>query len=87
MEQGKVRKLFAQAGTLLVLMGVTYYLIFRGKNIHHIINVALDADPLWIAAAVLIMTVYVFCGGWCIRILMSARHRQMLQVLADGDLL
>jgi len=75
MKEHSVGKTISQILILGVLAFVTYYLIMRDKDFGDVWQVVVNTNKLWIIACVAVMTIYVFCGGWCIRVLMKARQR------------
>lgn len=58
---------------MAVLMGVTFYLLFREQNLKEVWTVVRDANAVWVWFAIISMGVYVFCGGYSIRVLMMGR--------------
>ena len=77
MKESRVRKTLVQISTLAVLMFVTYYLIMRDRDFHQVMRVLEDSSKFWLIVAFLFMGVYVFCGGWCIRVLMKPLGRHV----------
>lgn len=71
MKESRIRKTLIQIFTLAVLMFVTYYLIMRDKDFHQVMRVLEESSKFWLVVAFMFMGVYVFCGGWCIRVLMK----------------
>ena len=57
------------------LMGVTFFLLFRDQDLRDVWMVVRDAKTVWIWAAVISMCVYIFCGGYSIRVLMKGRSK------------
>ena len=62
---------------LILLMGLTFYLILRDEDISKIIEATVDANNWWIFAAGCSMILYIFCGGWCIRSLLHGLGQHM----------
>ena len=56
-----------------MLMGVTFFLLFRDQDLGEVWKVVQDANGVWIWIAVFSMGLYVFCGGYSIRVLMMGR--------------
>jgi conserved hypothetical protein len=56
-----------------MLMGVTFFLLFRDQDLAEVWQVVRDANGVWIWIAAISMGVYVFCGGYSIRVLMMGR--------------
>ncbi|MBO4290206.1 MAG: flippase-like domain-containing protein, partial [Lachnospiraceae bacterium] len=54
-------------------MGVTFFLLLRDQDLQEVWRVVMDANGVWIWAAVISMCVYIFCGGYSIRVLMMGR--------------
>ena len=77
MEQKKWKNMLLQILTLLILMGVTFYLILRGKDLHSIWQAVVDAKKGWIIFAAVCMVGYIFFAGYPIRIFMSGRRRKV----------
>ena len=77
MKESRVRKTLVQISTLAVLMFVTYYLIMRDKDFHQVMRVLEDSSKFWLIVAFVFMGIYIFCGGWCIRVLMKPLGRHV----------
>lgn len=73
MRENGIRKTIIQIATLATLMVVTYYLIMRDKDIHSVVDVMLHCSKIWLIIAAACMALFVFCGGWAIRVLMKGR--------------
>lgn len=58
---------------MAVLMGVTFFLLLRDQDLRDVWMVVRDAKTVWIWVAVISMAVYIFCGGYAIRVLMKGR--------------
>ena len=77
MKEGKLRKTLLQITMLAALMFVTYYLIMRDKDITQVWAVVVASSKCWLLAAAAVMAVYVFCGGWAIKVMMKGRGRKV----------
>ncbi len=73
MDQKKWKSKLAQATAFIVLMGITFYFLLREQDLRSIWKVVTEADPIWIWISLISMGVYIFCGGFCIRVLMNGR--------------
>ena len=77
MRENGVKKTIIQIATLATLMVVTYYLLMRDKDIHSVFQVMANSSKIWLIIAIICMTVYIFCGGWAIRVLMKGRGKNI----------
>ena len=77
MREGRVRKTIIQIATLAALMFVTYYLIMRDKDFGQVWQVIASSSKIWFLVAAACMTLYIFCGGWAIRVLMKGRGKHV----------
>lgn len=71
------KKMMFQIALLLALMGITFYLLLRDRNITMIWASVLAAKKGYILLAVVSMLLYIFCGGWCIRVLLRGMGQSM----------
>ena len=71
------RKTVLQMLFLLVLMGLTFYMILRGRDIGIIWELILSTRKRYLVLAALSMLLYIFCGGWCLRILFYGLGQHM----------
>ena len=77
MQKGKIKKNIIQILILLALMCLTYYIIMRDKDIDQVWSVLAGASGIWLMVSALSMVLYIFCGGWAIRVLMKGRGKKV----------
>lgn len=71
------RKTVLQMLFLLLLMGLTFYMILRGRDLRIIWELILSTRKRYLVLATLSMLLYIFCGGWCLRILFRGLGQHM----------
>lgn len=71
------KKIVLEMSVLLALMGVTFYLLLRDRNITMVWASVLAAKKGYILLAVASMLLYIFCGGWCLRVLFHGLGQSM----------
>ncbi len=74
---GRPQKMVLQIAVLLVLMGITFYLLLRDRNLSLVWESMLSAKKEYILLAAVSMLFYIFCGGWCIRVLLHGLGQSM----------
>lgn len=73
----KNHKMLWEILLLIALMGITFYFILRGKDVKAILESVLSVRKRWLIPAVLSMLLYIFCGGWCIRVMLHGLGQKM----------
>lgn len=71
------KKVVLEMSVLVALMGVTFYLLLRDRNITMVWASVMAAKKGYILLAVASMLLYIFCGGWCIRVLLHGLGQSM----------
>ena len=71
------KKMILQIAVLLALMGITLYLLLRDRNLSLVWASLRSARKEYIALAAASMLFYIFCGGWCIRVLLHGLGQSM----------
>ena len=77
MREGRSRKIIRQIATLAVLMFATYYFIMRDKDLGSVWMVFVNSSKIWLLVSIASMALYVFCGGYAIRVLMQGQGRKI----------
>lgn len=73
----KTGKMLWEILLLLALMGTTFYFILKDQDVEAILASVLSVRKYWLMPAVLSMFLYIFCGGWCIRVMIQGLGQQM----------
>lgn len=76
-KERSIKKTILQLAMLAALMFVTYYLIMKDKDVGDIWRVMVNTSKIWLLVALASMTLYIFCGGWAIRVLMKGLGRKV----------
>ena len=77
MKESRLRKTIGGVSVLAVLVFVTYYLIMRDKDLGSVWQVVVNSSKIWLVVSSAAMAVYVFCGGWAIKVLMKGRGKKV----------
>ena len=77
MKKSRTKKTIFQIAFLAALMFVTYYLIMRDKDVGQVWQVLVNSSKIWLIVSIASMTLYIFCGGWAIRVLMKGRNQKV----------
>lgn len=73
----KTHKMLLEILFLLALMTATFYFILRDQEIESVIEMVFSVRKRWLVPAVFSMLVYIFCGGWCIRVMFHGLGQRM----------
>lgn len=74
------KKIILELTILLILMALTFYYLLKDSDLGEILRSIEDASGFFLALGVLSMIVYIYCGGWCIQVLLKGRGQQMSSI-------
>lgn len=77
MNKKDTKKLLAEILFLLALIVVTFFLMLKDQDVSEIIQFVFSVQKRWLLPAVAAMTLYIFCGGLCIRVMLNGMGKPM----------
>ncbi len=71
------KRLFIEMGVMTLLIGVTFSILLRQCDLRDILTTIRSADASYLALAIGCMVLFVFCGGWCVRVFFQSMGEKM----------